>query len=290
MSIMPESIAGHASSPGHTFQDVVIRRRNAVDLLRNQLIDRHGKDRYNDPSDQRVVFGSTLVDVAPNMTLLHETAELVMLIMEHTHWQVRLLSKSPLLAKLVDLIPQKYWGRLILGFSTGTLDDAVARTIEVGTGLVSKRIEALHSLQDRGIRTFAMICPSLPQTDYVAFSKSLCEALRIDQCEHVWAEVLNVRGSALPNTIGSLRHAGLLDEANLLEKAFATDDAWEDYARQTFEAHTLHVPPAKLRFLQYPDRKHLGWWAQQRQRGAFLLGKHAKDAGLTTVITSAEGA
>lgn len=284
----PTAESASSAVPEINFQDFVIRRRHAIELLRKQLLKPDGTPRFNDPEDRRVVFGSTLVDVAANMELVKETAEMVMLIMQHTHWRLRLLSKSPLLARLLDMIPEKYWPRIIFGFSTGTLDDAVAKAIEIGTGLVSKRIKALHELQDRGARTFAMICPSLPQKDYVEFSRRMCEALRIEKCEHIWAEALNVRGSALPNTIESLRREGLAEQAQMLADAFKDKDTWEAYARATFEAHASHVPAAKLRFLQYPTRNSLGWWANQRNRGAFLLGKAAEEAGLVTVVASAE--
>src|SRR6476660_4521519 len=128
------------------FPDVVIRRRPALQLLREQLVGRGGSRKYDDPADQRVVYSSTLVDVAANMDLLRETAEACNLILDHTHWQIRLLSKSNLLHKLIadNLIPERHHHRLIFGFSTGTLDDRVARAIETGTPLVSKRIESLH--------------------------------------------------------------------------------------------------------------------------------------------------
>lgn len=58
-------------------------------------------------------------------------------------------------------------------------------------------------------------------------------------------------------------------------------DAWEEYARQTFLAHTKNIPPQKLRFLQYIDGKTAGWWAEQRKNGAVLLGNTANALGLT---------
>lgn len=267
--------------------DLVIRRRHSIALLRSQLLTPEGRARYLDPTDRRVVYSSTLVDVAANMEMLRETAEAVNLILEHTHWSVRLLSKSPLLARLIQLIPERHWPRLIFGFSTGTLDDGIARAIEVGTGLVSKRIAALHSLQDQGLRTFAMICPSLPQEDYVKFSREICDAVRVDRCEHVWAEPLNVRGKSLLTTSAALCAAGYRDEAKRLGEASRDRVSMDHYARQTFEAHTRHVAPSKLRFLQYVDPAHAEWWMAQRDRGAFLLGKHAKEQGLVTIVPSA---
>jgi DNA repair photolyase len=273
---------------------VVIRRRGFLDVLKRQLLKPDGSRIYNDPNDQRVLYSSTLVDVAGNMELLRETAAGCILVLENTEWQIRLLSKSPLLALLVtkELIPKKYHHRLILGFSTGTLDDGLAAAIEQGTGKVSKRIQALHELQDRGIRTFGMACPSLPygsQEEYDEFSRAMCAALRVDRLEHVWAEVINVRGDSLTKTVAALRAAGYETEATRLEAVSGPGSkaAWEEYARMTFDAHKKHVPADKLRFLQYVKQDTAGCWACLRGQGAVLLGKAAEDNNLITIATSA---
>ena len=267
------------------FEDVVIRRPDPVGLLRKQLFNSKGQPKFTDPHDYRVVYGSTLVDVAPTMELLRETAALCNLILDNTAWQIRLLSKSSLLARLYkdNLIPERHRHRLILGFSTGTLDDKVAAAIEVGTARVSKRIEALHWLQDEGYRTFGMICPSLPQADgdYMRFSREICEAIRVDRCEHVWAEVINLRGKSLISTLANLSSGGFIREAEALSAVMGngTKAAWEQYARETFLAHAQHVPAEKLRFLQYVNDSTFAWWAGQFDRGAVLLGKAAEEHG-----------
>jgi DNA repair photolyase len=273
---------------------VVIRRRGFLDVLKKQLLNPDGSRIYDDPNDNRVLYSSTLVDVAGNMELLRETASGCILVFENTEWQIRLLSKSPLLALLITkkLIPEKYHRRLILGFSTGTLDDDLAAAIEQGTGKVSKRIKALHKLQDRRIRTFGMICPSLPygtQEEYDEFSRAMCKALRIDRCEHVWAEVINVRGDSLTNTAAALREAGYAVEAERLEAVSGPGSkaAWEEYARMTFEAHQKHVPADKLRFLQYVKEDTAGCWSCLRKQGAVLLGSYAEENSLITIATSA---
>jgi len=177
---------------------------------------------------------------------------------------------------------------MILGFSTGTLDDNLAASIECGTARVSKRIEALHWLQNEGYRTFGMICPSLPQADgdYIRFSREICEAIRVDRCEHVWAEVINLRGKSLVSTLAGLHGAGFTAQAVALSAVMGQGkkDAWEQYARDTFLAHTQHVPAEKLRFLQYVDDSTVDWWAEQRAHGAVLLGKAAERKGLIHII------
>lgn len=277
----PPIIAAHNQLTGGSlgFEDVVIRRRGATHLLESQLLYKSGKRRYPDDDDSRVLYMSTTVDIAANLELLRETAEACNMILEHTAWHIRLLSKSHLLHRLIadGMIAPKYHHRLIFGFSTGTLDDKVARAFEMGTALVSKRLESLHWLQDRGLRTFGMICPSLPQQDYDRFSRDICSAIRVEQCEHVWAEPINVRGESFKRTQLVLRGAKLFEEAELLASVSGPrkGKVWEEYSRATFLAHTQLVSPEKLRFLQDVNSKTAEWWASHRKSGAVLLGKHS---------------
>lgn len=291
--LAPPILKAYESQTGAVlkFEGAVIRRKNAVELLRVQLLKRDGERRYPKDNDNRVIYSSTTVDVAANMDLLRETAEMCNLILEFTGWQIRLLSKSNLLHKLVadGMIPVRHHHRLIFGFSTGTIDDRVARAFEKGAALVSKRIESLHWLQDNGFRTFGMICPSLPQEDYDRFSREVCAAIRVEKCEHVWAEPINVRGDSFVRTLSALRNAGLHAEADRLASVSGAGKSkpWEAYSRATFLAHARNVPAEKLRFLQYIDAGSASWWAEQRKHGAILLGKKAKELGLTNSGRSA---
>lgn len=262
-------------------QDLVIRRGNPMEVLERQLVGRNGADKYNDPTDTRIVFCSSLVDVGANLELLRETAQACMLILEHTQWQIRLLSKGNLLPLLVKngMIPEEYHHRLIFGFSTGTLSDPIAQAIEGGTALVSKRLAALGWLQCNGYRTFGMVCPSLPQADYDTFSREILEAINWRKCEHVWCEPINLRGESLACTTGALRNAGFEHEARLLKFVIGSRERWETYARATFAALARILPPEKLRFLQYVRPETVTWWSDQQNKGAVLLGRAAAKRG-----------
>lgn len=279
---VPDMMRKAKQSPGHKHEDVVIRREGALDVMRSQLCPR-GKPKFlDDLSDRRVIYSSPLVDVAANMELVKETVEACKLILELTNWQIRLLSKSnllPLVAQGLRPHPRFFYeedapgspGRVMFGVSTGTLDDKLAAAFEQGTPKVSKRIQSLHWLQDNGFRTYGMICPSLPQKDYRNFAWQMRYALRIEKCEHVWAEVINVRGDSMVRTCAGLRAGGFEWEANELERVAEDKAAWEQYSRDTFEAHTHFVPPHQLRFLQYVNNSNRAYWESQKERGAVLL-------------------
>ncbi len=273
-------------------ESLVIRRENAIQILHDQLTVRAKgggrKPKYDNPNDNRVVYSSPLVDCAANMDLVRETVEACALILSLTNWHIRLLSKSNLLPFIARALIKEAnerqtftvddtVNRIIYGVSTGTLDDNLAAAFEEGCPKVSKRIESLHWLQDNGFRTFGMICPSLPQKNgYAGFATEMVNALRIDRMEHVWAEVINVRGDSMKRTIRSLRAAGYEWEATELEKVSTDPEAWELYSRLTFGSHAARsYRPGQLRFLQYVTPKTLPWWSQQTHLGAVLLGAAA---------------
>lgn len=261
---------------------VVIRTKDAVERARIQLTSYPEKWR----KEKRVVYASPKVDVAANMELVRETVEICKVILELTNWDIRLLSKSNLLPKVAQALEE--WcttkaieiehspmSRIIYGVSTGTLDDKLAAAFEEGTPKVSKRIESLHWLQDNGFRTFGMICPSLPQISegyYKDFAAEMFFKLRAEKLEHVWAEIINVRGDSFKRTEKALDDAGFHRQAAMLNTVSHDKDAWEDYARKTFEAHAAQpYRPGQLRFLQYVNKHTRDWWKNRESLGAVLL-------------------
>lgn len=263
-------------NPGKDFEDVVIRRQGALEALRSALIGRKGPRYMGDDQAGKVIYASPLVDVAANMELVKETVEMCVLILRMTRWDIRLLSKStflPIIAeKLAEQVPDAR-ERVIYGVSTGTLEDGITKAFEQGTPLVSKRIASLHKLQDAGYRTFGMLCPSLPdpQNFYVPMAEAMAKAIRVDRCEHVWAEVINVRGESMTRTRDLLKAGGFPEIAQALERVSGDAAAWETYSRATFSAHAMLYPPGKLRFLQYVNNSNREWWENRQDMGAVLL-------------------
>jgi DNA repair photolyase len=261
------------------FRDMVVRHPNAASVLRAQLLDVKGYPKYcRDEDEGRVIYSSS-VDVAANPKLVRETVELVKLILAFTRWDIRLLSKSSLLPRVAERLGDAFGARrrVIYGVSIGTLEDKLAAAFEIGTTKVSKRLESLHHLQDAGFRTFGMISPVLPQFGYDEFASDMAEDIRVDQCEHVWVEPINVRGESFSRTAAALSGAGFWDEAAHLAAVCGPgrDEAREEHAREAFELHTQYIPGHKLRFLHYPSLKALEWWQGRAQQGAVLLGNAA---------------
>lgn len=294
---MTDKLLRHPSSDikhlPHT--DIVVRRTNAVEILRKQLLALPEAVR----ASNLTLYMSHSVDVAANMDLVHETVAACIAILELTWWDIRMLSKSNLLPKVAKLlldspVNDDVKSRLIFGVSTGTLDDDLAAAFEQGCPKVSKRIQSLHWLQDEGFRTFGMICPSLPHRgNYEDWSAEILAAIRVQHCEQVWAEVLNVRGRSMLRTCKALHDAGYEWQAKELERVSTDKEAWESYSRQTFNGHAYvmdikaeipvqHRPvlrdvqdQPKLRFLQYVTKGTAQWWHARRRSGAIPLGAAA---------------
>jgi acyl-CoA synthetase (AMP-forming)/AMP-acid ligase II len=88
-----------------SFRILVTSSAPAEPEFKKQILDKdfNTKQKFSDKHDNRVVYSSTLVDVAANMELLRETAEWVNFILDNTFWQIRLLSKGNLIHKLVEV-------------------------------------------------------------------------------------------------------------------------------------------------------------------------------------------
>jgi DNA repair photolyase len=268
-----------------THENVIIRRDRAVDVLRSQLLDSNGHPKFAS-DDTRMVFCSPLVDCAPNMTMARETAVAIRELFSHTSLRIRLLSKFSLLPEVVTRIPEKHWPRIVCGVSTGTFDEDVRRAIEPGTASIAQRLKSLYRLQDLGISTYGMVCPSLPLDDPRQFAEDAARILRVDRMEHYWAEVMNLRGESFTRTLAGLSAAGLGKVMTDLAKVCGVGAAkrWERYARTTFLAHASVIPPEKLRFLQYVQRGQLPWWQARVNKGAILLGHFAQPKNEETPI------
>jgi hypothetical protein len=126
-----------------------------------------------------------------------------------------------------------------------------------------------------------MLCPILPQT-MDQFLAKVEQLIRPEKCEHVWGEVINVRGQSMQKTLAGLQDAGLHQAAAELSavSGVCSKPAWEDYARNTFQALAKIIPryatEPKLRFLQYVTKSSADWWKQQIANGAVVLEKKPK--------------
>jgi len=125
------------------------------------------------------------------------TSAALRMLMERTSFRVRILTKNSVVgtSEKVRGFLVEHRDRVVVGLSTGTLDDAWARRVEVGTPPPLARVTATNMLQDAGVPTFGMLCPIFPDVLEDDGLERLVEAIRPDRCETVWAEPFNDRSN-----------------------------------------------------------------------------------------------
>ena len=104
-------------------------------------------------------------------------------------YTMEILTKSILVKRDFDLIKQP---NIELGMSVNGLDDKFSRVIEPVASLPKDRIETLRQASKYGIKTFGFISPVTVFTDLEGVFRELKDA----ECQYVWVEILNIKGSA----------------------------------------------------------------------------------------------
>ena len=97
-------------------------------------------------------------------------------------------TKSDLVLRDIDLIRSFPDARV--GFSINTLDEAFRESMDNAVS-IERRLAAMKALYDAGIRTTCFISPIFPG---ITNCKAIIDRVK-DQCNLVWLENLNLRGS-----------------------------------------------------------------------------------------------
>ena len=100
---------------GQSFRNVVTRRNDPVSRLRAELYTKRGLPKYKKSAG--VIYGSPVVDIAANNVLAQEAIALVKLLLDATGWDIRLLSKSPLITNVAKALEPEQKKRVIFGLN-----------------------------------------------------------------------------------------------------------------------------------------------------------------------------
>lgn len=204
------------------------------------------------PDDDGTVFFCTTCDPCATMDHARTSIDAISLIMKKSNLNVRVLSKSILVARIAEDLAE-YRNRIAYSLSTGTSLEEISKAIEANASPIKKRVETLHFLQDQRFRTYGMICPVLPSE--VGRARVLLDQVRPELCEGVWVEAINVRGKSLVNTYEKLEQAGLGEHAAELKRVMRSKAEWTDYCKRLFVSFQSDMRRrgmvGKLHFLQY---------------------------------------
>jgi DNA repair photolyase len=147
-------------------------------------------------SGQSLVYSMLTDGFSPSLVRSGETETTLQTVLARTGFRIRVLTKNA-------IVGSDYWirffnayrDRFVIGLSIGTMDDTWANRVELFTPPPSRRIIALHHLQDAGTPTYGMLCPVLPDMLEGNRLESLVDEIRPDRVEHVWAEPFNDRAN-----------------------------------------------------------------------------------------------
>ena len=135
---------------------------------------------------QRVVIGSVTDGYLPQEEQFQNTRRLLEQL-RGSGAEILICTKSDLMVRDLDLLKQL--GKVTVSWSINTLDEAFRQDMDRAVS-IARRLAAMKTVYDAGIRTVCFISPVFPGiTDFAAIFHRVK-----DQCDLVWLENLNLRG------------------------------------------------------------------------------------------------
>ena len=136
---------------------------------------------------QRVVIGSVTDGYLPQEEQFGNTRKLLEQL-RGSGAEILICTKSDLVVRDIDLL--KELGKVTVSWSVNTLDEGFKDDMDNAVS-IARRLDAMKRVYDAGIRTVCFISPVFPGiTDFEA----IFHRVRA-QCDLVWLENLNLRGS-----------------------------------------------------------------------------------------------
>lgn len=136
-----------------------------------------------------ILLSSVTDPYNPYETKYHKSRE-ILECLRGTDAHVEILSKSDLMVRDLDLLKQI--PDLSVGISLNTLDDDFCKAMEPRAPSVQRRLKALKTLHDAGIKTYLFISPIFP---YITDIRLLVNSVK-GSVDKICFENLNLRGSA----------------------------------------------------------------------------------------------
>lgn len=173
----------HPNEEWGSYLDVKI---NAPDLLKVEL-QKHRLKNFGS------IFFSSVTDPYVGLEAKYQlTRECLQVLADFGYTgKVSLQTKSPLVTRDIDVLTMLT--NKSVGFTITSLDDAVSRFLEVKAPPISARLDALKTLHDHGIPTYAFVGPILPHfvSNKTIVAQILDKLLEVGVKE-VWFEHANL--------------------------------------------------------------------------------------------------
>ncbi len=146
---------------------------------------------------QRVVIGSVTDGYLPQEEQFQNTRKLLEQL-RGSGAEILICTKSDLVVRDIDLLKQL--GKVTVSWSINTLDEAFRQEMDKAVS-IERRLAAMKTVYDAGIRTVCFIAPVFPGiTDFAAIFHRVK-----NQCDLVWLENLNLRGGFKQEILDHIR-------------------------------------------------------------------------------------
>lgn len=152
--------------------DYVFVKENAIELLEKELNSKF----KNDKGKNKEIFLSSVTDPYQGVEVKYKLTRgcLEKIVDFGFEGYVTILTKSDLVTRDIDLF--KRLKNVAVGLTVTSTDDSVSKYFEKNAPDVSKRFEALKTLNESDIKTYAFIGPLLPH--YVSYTNELEEVFK----------------------------------------------------------------------------------------------------------------
>ena len=211
---------------------------------------------------QTLMFSMLTDGFSPQLVNDGTTKSALTMVLDRTSFRIRVLTKNAVVGskRWVDFFLQ-YPSRFVVGLSTGTMDNAWAKSVERKASAPTARIRALNNLQDAGVPTFGMLCPVFPHALDGDGLERLVDRSRPGLGEHCWAEPYNDRFNwtnvyeACP---AGGRDRQFLSDVYADVKAKGSNATWSRYAVELYGRLRRKAEREgwmdKFRYLLYEDK------------------------------------
>lgn len=143
--------------------------------------------------------------------------------------KLAILTKSDIVVRDIDIL--KDMKNLELGLSIGIFNDDLAKILEPGATVPSKRIEALKKLHDAGINTYAFIGPIIPGISDI--EKTILAVK--DNVNYLMAEAINISGADKKIFIPDIEKILGKEKAKICLENISNNDYWNKVEEKYIE-------------------------------------------------------
>lgn len=170
--------SGHPE-PWGQFVDVKV---NAPDLLRKEITKK----------PRGGVWVSGVCDPYQPLERRYRLTRACLEILIEAGWPVTVQTRSALVTRDIDLFERAE--NIEVGLSVTTADDGVRKLFEPDAPAIPARLDALQTLHDAGVRTFAMIAPLLPGAGALAdalagrVDRVLADRINYRYADHIYKQ------------------------------------------------------------------------------------------------------